>query len=124
MRTGKICVSFSLGVVVATAVRSQEIPRVLDMRYPGPGIGTIEVDFGSRVSAGPVRFIGDIDGDGRDELLLKQLDLTREGEPIHCVLLYGASRDAVEQGVDIGSLRQTRFSPDDFTNVQVLDHGP
>ncbi len=93
------------------------------MRYPGPGIGSIAVDFKRYVSAGPVLFVGDVDGDARDDLFLAQNNLELPGQPGEGILLYGAPRSAVADGSAIESLRQTRFLASAEMPFAALEYG-
>ena len=94
----------------------QDVPQVLDMRYPGPGVGIVSVDWRSYSIGFPVRFAGDVDGDGRDDLVLENQALVADALP-DCIVLYGVPRSALSREVPIESLRQTRFVASEPTGI-------
>lgn len=86
-----------------------EPQRVVDMRFPGPGIVTTAMDVPIGVYP---RFAGDIDGDGRDDFLVSE----RISEPgvldviADLLLVYGTTAEGLESSVlSPQHLRHTRF---------------
>jgi hypothetical protein len=121
MSMGKPILSF--GCLLLPAALMAQVEQVLDLRHPGPGIGGILHDWGNdSVAGGRVRLLGDVDGDGRQEIGLSQIDRAGSRES-SCIIVYGAPRPVLEGFPAVSESRRTRLVPD-VEGLGILDFAP
>jgi hypothetical protein len=94
--------------------------QIVDLAYPHRGVSEVKVDWGAAYG-NPIAFVGDIDGDGFDDLLLREP--FSELGPNYTVLIYGQA-DAPAT-LDYDALRKTRFrNGDPETGIYPHDDTP
>jgi hypothetical protein len=91
-------------VVLLTPAASAQVNQLIDLRFPGKGIQKIQfVTSGTRVA--PMSFVGDVDGDGMDDVA----DHWRYDCPCGEVI-FGAADLNFTRGLDLSEVRHVKLT--------------
>ena len=112
-------VLLSLCVLCFVHQGQAQVPQVLDIRNPNPGVTRIIPDWGPG-SVRPPQVIGDVDGDRFDDFAIVQADPTGQAPPPYTVIIYGSPNFPL--AARMGDLRQTKLlHGDGFTGISAWD---
>jgi hypothetical protein len=92
--------------LLLTPLAPAQVPQVLDMRYPGPGVTGIRVPSYDGVNV--VSFLGDINGD-RYEDFITGIPSTVRDDSFDSLLVYGQPVARLGESIEVETLHSTRF---------------